>query len=572
MSAITIGAFSDKGAKPENEDSYGVMFPEKAQEMTKGIAVALADGMSGCQAAKTASETCVKCLLLDYFSTPDSWSVKKSVSKILLATNSWMFGQGQAVYESDLGMVSTLSAMVLKSGSAYLFHIGDSRISLLRDNVIEQLTTDHKYGKSNYLTRAMGAGKNLEIDYNVIDVQQGDIFILTTDGVHDFVKTSEIKNALTQNRDDMDAAARQICDKALVGGSADNLTCQIIRIDKAPDLRTSPYFSARNRLPFPPPLETGMLLEGYKVVRELHANARSQVYLAQDISKDISKDMKTGELVALKTPSENFNDDVTYMESFHREEWIGRQINSPHILKIMPPRGPRKFFYYVTEYLEGQTLREWINDHPDPDMAKVRDILRQLIKGLRSMHRLDMVHQDLKPENIMIDAAGTVKIIDFGAVKVASVAEGKQRAFAPMPAGAIDYMAPEYLLYGDGDKRSDLYSLGVVIYEILTHKLPYGKGFSSLRLVKQLDYISAIQVTSDIPPWIDLVLKKAVKKDPRERYQSFSEFERDFTHPPATTEKQRFSPLLERNPLLFWRGLSFLLALMLIFSLLMSRI
>ena len=560
MSAITIGAYSDKGVKQDNEDSYGVMFPEKDQELTKGIAIAIADGMSGCQAAKAASETCVKCLLLDYFSTPDSWSVKKSASKILLATNSWMFGQGQTVYDSDLGMVSTLSAMVLKSGSAYIFHIGDSRISLLRDGAVQHLTQHHRYGKSNYLTRAMGTGKNLQIDYRVVDVQEGDIFILTTDGVHEFVKTREIKDIILQNSDDLNDAARTVCDKALTGGSDDNLTCQIIRIDDIPDFREKQHFTARNRLPFPPPLETGMVLEGYKIMRELHANARSQVYLA--------KDMINGELVALKTPSVNFNDDEHYIESFHREEWIGGQINSPHILKIIPLRGNKKFLYYVTEYLEGQTLREWINDHPEPDMAKVRDIFRQLIQGLRAMHRLDMVHQDLKPENIMIDEAGTVKIIDFGSVKVASVAEGKQVSSSHLPAGAVDYTAPEYLLYGDGDNKSDLYSLGAVIYEILTHKLPYGKGFSTIRRAKQLDYIPATLVNSHIPPWIDTVLKKAVKKDPRERYQSFSQFERDFTVPPVTTGKQNFAPLLEHNPLLFWRGLSLLLAVLLVISLL----
>ncbi len=560
MSAITIGAFSDKGAKPENEDSYGVMFPEKDQELTKGIAIAIADGMSGCQAAKAASETCVKCLLLDYFSTPDSWSVKKSASKILLATNSWMFGQGQKLYQSDLGMVSTLSAMVLKSGTAYIFHIGDSRISLLRGGNIQHLTQDHRYGKSHYLTRAMGTGKNLQIDYRVVDVQRGDVFILTTDGVHEFIKTSEIKNLIAQNDDDLDAAARTICDRALAGGSDDNLTCQIIRVDDISDFREKQHFTARNRLPFPPPLDMGMVLEGYRVIRDLHANARSQVYLAQDINTD--------ELVALKTPSANFDDDEHYIEQFHREEWIGTQIKSPHILKIIPTREPRKFLYYATEYLEGQTLREWINDHPEPDLAKVRDILRQLIQGLRAMHRLDMVHQDLKPENIMIDEAGTVKIIDFGSVKVASVTEGQQVSSSQMPAGAVDYTAPEYLLYGDGDNKSDLYSLGAVIYEILTHKLPYGKGFSSLRRVKQLDYIPATLVNPDLPPWIDMVLRKAVQKDPRERYQNLSHFERDFTLPPAQTGKQNFTPLLEHNPLLFWRGLSLLLAVLLVISLL----
>ncbi|VAV91496.1 Serine/threonine protein kinase [hydrothermal vent metagenome] len=560
MTQITIGAFSDKGVKQDNEDSYGVLLPEKAQAFTKGIAVAIADGMSGCPAAKEASETCVKCLLQDYFSTPDSWSVKKSASKILLATNSWMFGQGQNIYETGPGMVSTLSAMVLKSASAHIFHVGDSRISLFRDGNIQNLTMDHRYGRSHYLTRAMGTEKNLQIDYRVVDILREDVFILTTDGVHDFITTSDIKALITQNKDDLDRTTRLICEKALAGGSDDNLTCQIIRIEDISDFQEKQHLTAGNRLPFPPPLDSGMVLGGYRVLRELHANARSQVYLAEGTER--------GDLVALKTPSQNFDDDGRYMELFLREEWIGCQIKSPHILHIIPPREGRKFLYYVTEYIDGQTLREWITDHPAPDMAIVRDILRQLIRGLRSLHRLDMVHRDLKPENIMIDKAGTVKIIDFGSVKVASIAEAEDLNRQQIPAGAVDYTAPEYLLYADGGRLSDLYALGVVIYEMLTQSLPYGTGFSNMRQIRQLEYIPATQVKPDIPPWVDTVLKKAVQKDPRERYQSFSEFERDFTVPPAQEGKQNFSPLLEKNPLLFWRTLSFLLALLLVISLL----
>lgn len=129
---ITIGACSQAGVKANNEDSYGVMMPEVGQELTKGIAIAIADGMSQSSAAKEASETCVKCFLLDYYATPSSWTVKRSASQILNATNRWMCSQGQSRNGEDLSMVSTLSAMVLKSSSAHIFHIGDSRISLLR--------------------------------------------------------------------------------------------------------------------------------------------------------------------------------------------------------------------------------------------------------------------------------------------------------------------------------------------------------------------------------------------------------------------------------------------------------
>lgn len=404
----------------------------------------------------------------------------------------------------------------------------------------------------------MGAGRHLEIDYQDVELFTGDIFVMTSDGVHDFVDTPCIQQLIARNGEDLDRAASLVCRRALDNGSDDNLTCQIIRIDKLPDLRDERHFIAPQPLPFPPDLEPGMSIDGYEIIRELNASARSQVYLARDTG--------SGDLAVLKTPSVNFNDDARYIEMFHREQWVGARINSPHAMKVMPVRPDRRFLYNGCEYIDGQTLRQWINDHPEPEIAKVRDILKQLVQGVRALHRLDMLHRDLKPENIMIDSAGTVKIIDFGSVKIASIDEARRAALDILPAGAVDYTAPEYLTKGAGDNRADLYSLGVILYEILTCKLPYGRGFSNLRHVQRLEYIPATDVNSGLPPWIDGVLKKAVHKDPEARYQALSELERDFTTPPIIGDDGGFKPLLQMNPLLFWRALSFLLGVLLALS------
>ena len=206
--AISIGQHSEAGRKERNDDSYGVVVPDAALLEAKGIAMAIADGMSSSEAAKIASETCVKTFLEDYYATHPSWTVKTSVGRVLSAINRWLHGQGAAGHLSDRGMVTTFSGLVLKSATAYIFHAGDSRIYLLRSGAIEQLTRDHRVRISRereYLSRAVGIDTNLEIDYRTVPMESGDVLIFTTDGVHDFLRDDKI----CRNSANVDRGARR---------------------------------------------------------------------------------------------------------------------------------------------------------------------------------------------------------------------------------------------------------------------------------------------------------------------------------------------------------------------------
>lgn len=555
LPAITVGQHSQAGRKARNDDSYGVLIPKGAQLELKGIAMAVADGMSSSEGAKAASETCVKSFLEDYYATPESWTVKKSAAVVLKAMNNWLYAQGRTVHLSDQGMVSTFSGLVLKAGMAHVFHAGDSRISLLRDGKVEPLTRDHKVrvgGSQQYLSRAIGINPDLEIDYKGEAVQQGDVLVFTTDGVHEHVSAAMMANIIRQLPGDLDGAAAKIVEQALARGSPDNLTCQIIRIDNPGRLDAASHLTALTQLPFPPELAPGMTFDGFHVVRELHTSKRTQVYLATDTA--------SGESVVLKTPSVNFEDDATYIEMFTREEWIGRLVASPHVLKVISPIRPRRHLYYVSEYFEGQTLRQWMLDHPQADLASVRDIVEQIAKGLRAFHRKDIIHQDLKPENIMIDRHGLVKIIDFGSSRAASQAEAGSPVEAPALVGTLDYTAPEYHRGEPPSNRSDIYALGVIAYEMLTGRLPYGKGFAGPRDAERRSCIDARSIREDIPVWVDAALAKAVAKKPSERTDALSAFVEDLNRPNTSLGYDRPRPLLERNPLAVWKGLVILLA------------
>src|SRR5690242_7245018 len=186
---ISLGQHSDRGRKESNQDFHGAMIPHQPLLGSKGIAVALADGISSSPVSRVAAESAVKGFLTDYYCTSGAWSVKTSAQRVIDATNSWLHAQtrrGPHAYDMDKGYVCTLSVMVLKSTTAHLFHIGDSRIYRLSGETLEQLTEDHRVvvsSQQSYLSRALGMKPQVEIDYRTVPLEKGDILIQATDGV-----------------------------------------------------------------------------------------------------------------------------------------------------------------------------------------------------------------------------------------------------------------------------------------------------------------------------------------------------------------------------------------------------
>jgi len=547
---VIAGQHSEAGAKQSNDDSCGIRIPDGPLLTAKGVSAVIADGMSGSEAGREAADSCVKGFLNDYFSTPDSWTVETSGEKILGALNSWLYSQGHRQYGTPKGLVTTLSVLVIKSTTAYLFHVGDTRIYRLRDYELEQMTHDHRVTVStdkSYLSRAMGIDVHLDIDYRSFTVEKGDAYLLTTDGIHDFVDDTTLKRLALENLETPEDGVKAIIRNAALNKSNDNLSAQLLYIDDLPLGDEHEFFRKLTELPFPPPLEPGMVLDGYRILRELHASSRTQVYLALDTETDTQ--------VVLKTPSVNFEDNPEYIDQFLHEEWAGKRLNSAHVLTVLEPHGRRQFLYYVTEYVKGTTLRQWMNDHPQPSLDEVRDIVEQISRGLRTMHRQEMIHQDLKPENIMVDEHGVVKIIDFGSTKIAGIAEITTPLDRDNLLGTRNYTAPEYLKNYLGSNRSDIFSLGVVAYEMLCGHLPYNKELT-LRNLGKVRYRSVTEAGAPVREWVDGALRKAVSINPERRYSLLSELVHDLSHPNPEFSREHRPPLIERNPVGFWRALA----------------
>ena len=565
---IAVGQHSNKGRKETNQDFHGICIPKEPQLSSKGIAIALADGISSSDVSHLASQTAVTGFLADYFCTSEAWSVRQSAQRVLYATNSWLHAQtrqSQYRYDRDKGYVCTFSAMVIKSATAHLFHVGDTRIYRLRGNALEQLTEDHRYRVSrekSYLGRALGINHQLEIDYQTLPVEQGDIFVLATDGVYEHAASRAIIHAVNEHAHDLDVAAKSIVDEAYAQGSKDNLTIQILRIEALPAQDANEICRQLTELPFPPVLDARMEFDGYRIIRQIHASSRSHACLAVD--------GETGEQVVIKTPSIDQRGDPAYLERFLMEEWIARRIDNAHVLKPCALIRKRNYQYIAMEFIEGQTLAQWMRDHPKPELNAVRDIIKQVAKGLQAFHRLEMLHQDLRPENIMIDATGTVKIIDFGSTQVAGLLEMNASSDLSPILGTEQYSAPEYFLGENGSSRSDIFSLGVIAYQMLTGRLPYGARVPKSRTRAaqwKLNYASARDEKRLIPAWVDEAIRKAVHPDPCQRYEELSEFVYDLHHPNREFLRKTRPPLMERNPVVFWKTVSFLLAVALVVAL-----
>lgn len=558
---IAVGQCSSAGRKPHNQDFHSLYEPTNVLRESKGIALALADGISSSDVSHIAAETAVRSFLDDYYSTSDAWSVRKSGQRVIAAVNSWLYAQTrQSRYrdDADRGYVCTFSAVVLKASTAHIFHVGDARVYRLRDGALEQLTQDHRVQVSrreSYLARALGMDAQIEIDYRQAGLERGDMLLLATDGVYEHIGDKRMAALMSGPEDGLDRVAQALVNTALEQGSRDNLTAQVVRIVEVAEHDPETLKERLTQLPFPPPLEPRMTFEGYDIVRSLHSSARSQVFLARD--------RDTGEAVALKLPASDLKEDPVLLERFLMEEWIARRIDSPYVLKAVPPRRRQAHIYVAMEYIEGRTLTEWMIDHPFADMASVRRIVEQIAKGLLAFHRQEMVHQDLRPDNILVDATGTVRIIDFGAVEVAGIRESVGLIGADEVLGTEQYAAPEYFVGASGTPRSDIFSLAVITYQMLTGRLPYGPRVARLRnkaAQKRLAYTPALQYNDDVPLWVDGALRKALHPEPKRRYQDVAEFVFDLRHPRKAFLNDHALPLFERDPNRFWKGLSLLLA------------
>ncbi|MFC7336912.1 protein phosphatase 2C domain-containing protein [Haloferula chungangensis] len=548
--SVTSGRFTDPGPKPENQDFLGMHVPEGPLLATKGISACIADGVSAASAAREASETTIRSFLNDYYETPESWQVKTAGQRVLTAINRWLYGQGQGSVSAEKGYVTTFTAVVFKSQTAHIFHIGDSRIYRLRSGELEQISRDHSSRVSAdacYLTRAMGISLTPRIDYHTLDLEPGDLFLLSTDGIHEFLSHSKLLEILSSGRDP-EAIAAELGDAT--DHSDDNRSALIVRVDTLPDQDKDDVFRQLSTLPFPPDLLPGQSMDGLMVEKLIAASPNSQLYLVHDTCDN-------NRPLVLKTPSIHYQNDPGYLERFALEEWIGLRTDNANLVKAVRRETPRRFLYYVLEPVKGPTLDEWSKQNPSPSVESVVKIVRGIVSGTRALHRKDTLHQDLKPGNILLDADGTVKIIDYGSCRIGGISEIATPFHRNEALGTLDFSAPEYRLGATPTTSADLFSIATITYYLLTGgQHPYGDPWARAKILRDfhtLSYTSATAHNPMVPLWMDATLRKALSILPDRRHESMSEFVRFLEHPDPDLITTAPLPMVVRNPVLVWK-------------------
>lgn len=568
---IEIGQYTTQGIKAHNEDSVGFEFPDDGHLLThKGACGVLADGVSTAEAGKQASQLCIQQFMEDYYKTPDTWTVEHAGQQILSGINLKLYRLSDAYKVEGKGFLCTFSCVVVKSRTAHIFHVGDSRVYLYRKGELSQLTKDHSVyiSKSQpVLSRAMGMDSQIHVDYQSVPIKEGDILLSTSDGVHDFLDCAGISQVLSEPIS-AEEKSRKLCDVSLMQKSDDNISAVVMDIKVLTSENIDDFNARLTRLPFPPSLDVGMKIDGFEVLKEIYASSRSQLYKVRDT--------QSGEQMVMKTPSVNFEEDNHYIDRFIQEEWVGKRIRSSYVVEVKNLKREKHFLYYLMEPVEGETLTDWIKANPVADPTICMNIIEQIAAGLRAFHKNDSTHQDLRPSNIMINMGENhkpqIKIVDFGSVYVAGIAEVFKPITHDGALGTASYADPLYLQGRNPGIQGDLYSLGTIAYELFTKKLPYGADIEECTTSMSFDrlrYKNASKINPIIPIWFDRALETSVKFNVQDRYRNIRDFIKDLKHP--NPEFLRDDPKIEytKSPLLFWQGMSVFWVIMLFLMIMM---
>ena len=536
---ITLGYASLTGPRPRNEDFCGAVTPEGAELESKGILAAVADGVGGHANGREAAEYTVRGLLSDYYATPDTWAVNKSLDTVLDALNRWLVSHAARNRETA-GMATTLSAIVLRGRRFYLAHVGDSRIYRLRGGRLEQLSTDHVWEHpelDNVLSRAVGLDAHLSVDYADGELEAGDVFALMSDGVWSPLGEKRIAAILRAEADPQEAASR-LAMGAEDGGSQDNCTALVLRIDDLPPDRLRDNIDRLHRLPLPPRLKPGHQIDGLTVDTVLHESIATLLYRVRDAQ---------GHARVLKTLRPE-HDDTASAAALAHEEWLARRVNDAWFPQVIP-HAERSHLYYLMSWHEGATLRARLDNGHRFGCGETAELGSRILKGLAGLHRLSIVHRDIKPDNLHLDTEGRLRILDLGVAASDAAGDGQKFGEINNP-GTPSYMAPE--LFGQSsegaNEQTDLYAVGVTLYQLLTRKFPYGE-IEPFQTPRFGDPAPPTRYRPDIPDWLEAVLLKAVAREPKARFETAEEFllaiERGAHRPLVVARK---SPLLSRDP------------------------
>jgi serine/threonine protein phosphatase PrpC len=548
---VEIGWTCERGSAERNEDFAAALRDAR----NNGLVAAIADGVSAGGHGLMAAQTTVRSVVDDFFSAPDTWETTVVFDRLIGAQNSWLADHNRRAAGSHNG-ATTLTALALHGHGWTLAHVGDTRAWLLRGGELSQLTTDHARQHVDFrsqLTRAIGLDERVHVDYQQGELQVGDIFLLTSDGAHDWVQRTNLGGLLGSGS--AQAASEAIVRAALDAGGRDNATALVIRVKGLAPERLEDAIRQGRRLPSPGKLKLGDELDGFRITALVADNGVHRLYQARHAA--------TGELVAIKTLHEARASDPEEIAMLAHEAWLGLRVaaHRPDELVRVREVPDATAFYTVFDWHEGRTLEQLLAERQMFSIADIVAATAAVARAIGRLHRQGVIHRDIKPANLHRGADGRWRILDLSV----ALSGRESAALRTLHAGTPSYMNPEQWGIDGGDKAaadtgSDLFALGVTLYRWLTGRLPYGEIEPYQRAPFRRDPAPPSRRRPDVPIWLDHIALKAVARNGEERFETGEELalalERGASRPltaPLPT------PLMTRDPAALWK-LAFLVS------------
>ena len=555
---LTYAQLSSAGpVRPKNEDSIGFWQPDDIdQQRSRGAVAIVADGVGGHGQGDVASRLALDMALGKFQESKPGASPRQTLWEMFTAANVAVYDQGMD--NRDEGrMATTLTASVFRNDEVTIGHVGDCRVYWIHEGRIQQITSDHSYAAMQVrlglisaedaaasemrcmLTRSVGREPTIQVDYYTLQVARGDFIVQCSDGLYHCLSDGEIAEAVSHHAPE--EACRQLVALAEKRGTDDNLSVQLVRIERVEQVM---YYRGLPMYHEPETqgsheIEVGQVLDQrFEITEVISRSGMATIFKANDRA--------TGQIVAVKVPFMQFESDPAFYSRFQREEVIGLKLNHPYILHIVPVGEEKSRPYIAMEYLEGQTLRQVMRSMERLPVRDALQIASRICEALEYMHQQNIIHRDLKPENIMICNDGSIRIMDFGIAKVAGLRRLTFTGFSSTM-GTPDYMAPEQVKGKRGDARTDLYSLGAMLYEMVAGSVPFEGNnpyaIMNARLIG--DPVGPRRLNPEISPEVEEVILHALAEKPYDRYPSAAAMKAELDSPEAvqlTGRAQRLRP------------------------------
>jgi len=518
----TSGFSLVKGKELKGDDYFDV-------KVIGNLTIAIVcDGVGSADEGAEAARRVTKYLMSNFKNRPTTWSIEKSIKTFTKSINSILYEESMVNYERP-ELVTTLTIVIIEGDRLYGANVGDSRIYLQRNGIISQLSHDHVLEEKGYdgvLTQAIGIDKEVSPYYFENIVNEKDKILLCSDGLYTVIDDEKLSEGIGNGAHFIIKQASKLMEDNLPDDTT-AVVIDILGIDQVDKLK-------QQKLIIPEKLEVGMVIDGYKLEKSLIQNMRT--WLCSNRGKNYV--LKFAPIEAI--------DDPNILDLYVKEAWNSKRLKAGFFPKAVIPKN-RTHRYYVMQVVNGVDLKTYLKKrHLSVD--DTIHLAKMLLKMSQFLLKFDLVHGDIKPENIMIserDGKHVFKVIDFGSMT--------ELYSINSTAGTPSYLAPERFTGSSINESSEIFSIGVTLYEALTQKFPYGE----IEPFQQPTFKTAISTTKlnkNIPDWLNSIIFRSIEVNNDKRYRNYSEMLFEINNPNKV--KPYFDStkaLIERNPELFYK-------------------